>query len=148
MNIININPSDLSNIFWKKILDNSFMKSRTIQSEFFEKIDSLDSLRSQSSYNTGSISSTTAWQLFSVVLFFKPKKIIEVGSFIGKSTFSMALSADNYLAEGNCHIYCCDYSNEIHFPNMTKTKIMQFHKTSSTEMLRQLEGESIFDFIH
>ncbi len=148
MNIININPSDLSNIFWKKILDNSFMKSRTIQSEFFKKIDSLDSLRSQSSYNTGSISSTTAWQLFSVVLFFKPKKIIEVGSFIGKSTFSMALSADNYLAEGNCHIYCCDYSNEIHFPNMTKTKIMQFHKTSSTEMLRQLEGKGIFDFIH
>ena len=91
MNTINVNPNDLSNIFWKKILDNSYLKSMSIQSEFFKKIDELDNLRSQSSYNTGSISSTTAWLLFSVVLYFKPKIILEVGSFIGKSTLSMAL---------------------------------------------------------
>lgn len=148
MNTINVNPSDLSNIFWKKILDNSFLKSRSIQTDFFKKIDSLEDLRNQSSYNTGSISSTTAWQLFSIVLFFKPKIILEIGSFIGKSTFSMALSADYYLSDGGCQIYCCDYSNEIHFPNLTKTKITQFHKTSSTEMLRQLQALDMIDFIH
>ena len=71
MNTININPTDLSLIFWKKILDNSFLKKSTIQKDFFKKIDSLDELRLQSSYNTGSISSTTSWLLFSVILFFK-----------------------------------------------------------------------------
>lgn len=148
MNTINVNPNDLSNIFWKKILDNSYLKSVSIQSDFFKKIDELDNLRTQSSYNTGSISSTTAWLLFSVVLFFKPKLILEVGSFIGKSTFSMALSADNYIHEGNCKIYCCDYSNEIHFPNLTKTEIIQFHKTSSTKMLKELDSLDVIDFIH
>ena len=70
MNTININPSDLSLIFWKKVLDNSFLKKNTIQKDFFKKIDSLDELRLQSTYNTGSISSTTSWPLFSVILFF------------------------------------------------------------------------------
>lgn len=148
VNNVNINPNDLSLIFWKKILDNSFLKKKTIQKDFFKKIDGLDSLRIQSSYNTGSISSTTAWLLFSIVLYFKPKIILEIGSFIGKSTFSMAISADTYSPEGDCEIYCCDYSNEIHFPNLTKTKITQFHKTSSTEMLKQLRDVSIIDFIH
>ena len=145
---VNINSFDLSLIFWRKILDNSFVKMKTTQNNFFEKIDSLDSLRNQSSYNTGSISSTTSWLLFSITLFFKPKIIMEVGSFIGKSTFSMAFASDNYLPEGDCKIFCCDYSNEIQFPELTQTKIKQFHKTSSTEMIKQLEKNMIIDFIH
>jgi hypothetical protein len=145
---VNINSFDLSLVFWKKILDNSFLKTNTKQNNLFEKLDSLDNLRNQSSYNTGSISSTTAWLLFSITLFFKPKTIIEVGSFIGKSTFSMAFAADNYLFEGGCKIFCCDYSNEIKFPELTQTKIKQFHKTSSTKMITQLEMDMIIDFIH
>ena len=145
---ININSFDLSSIFWKKILDNSFLKIKPYQAEFFKKIDSLDKLRVQSSYNTGSISSTTAWLLFSIVLFFKPKIIVEIGSFIGKSTFSMALAADFNLTENSCDIFCCDYSNEIKFPNLAKTKIKQFHKTSSTEMFRELDVNLNIDLIH
>ena len=145
---ININSFDLSLIFWKKILDNSFSKIKPLQTDLFEKINSLDNLRSKSSYNTGSISSTTAWLLFSITLFFKPKIIVEVGSFIGKSTFSMAFAADNYMSEINCKIYCCDYSNEIKFPDLSKTKIKQYHKTSSTQMIKQLEKNMILDLIH
>ena len=51
MNTININPTDLSLIFWRKILDNSFLKKSTMLKDFFKKIDSLDELRVQSSYN-------------------------------------------------------------------------------------------------
>ena len=145
---ININSFDLSSIFWKKILDNSFLKIKPYQTKFFEKIDSLDKLRIHSSYNTGSISSTTAWLLFSIILFFKPKIILEIGSFIGKSTFSMALAADFNLTEGECDIFCCDYSNEIEFPNLTKTKIKQFHKTSSAEMFRRVDADLNIDLIH
>ena len=145
---ININSFDLSSIFWKKILDNSFIKIKPYQTKFFEKIDTLDKLRIHSSYNTGSISSTTAWLLFSIILFFKPKIVLEVGSFIGKSTFSMALAADFNLTECSCDIFCCDYSNEIKFPNLTKTKIKQFHKTRSAEMFRKLDVGLNIDLIH
>lgn len=145
---ININSFDLSSIFWKKILNNSFLKIKPYQAQFFETIDSLDKLRVQSSYNTGSISSTTAWLLFSITLFFKPKIILEIGSFIGKSTFSMALAADFNLTEYSCDIFCCDYSNEIKFPNLTKTKIKQFHKTSGTNMLKKLDTDLNIDLIH
>ena len=148
MKTININSTDLSLIFWKKVLNNSSLKQRTMQKDFFKKLDSLEELRLQSSYNTGSISSTTSWLLFSVVLFFKPKIIVEVGSFIGKSTFSMAFAADTYLKEYGCSIYCCDYSNEINFPNFTSTKIMQFHKKSSTEMFKYFGSEQKFDLLH
>ena len=73
------------------------IKKETTQTDFFKNIDSLDNLRDQSSYNTGSISSTTAWLLYSTTLFFKPEKILEIGSFIGKSTFSMAYAADKIV---------------------------------------------------
>tara|TARA_B100001057_G_C22791082_1_gene927621 strand:- start:294 stop:1010 length:717 start_codon:yes stop_codon:yes gene_type:complete len=145
---ININSFDLSLIFWKKILENSFSRIKPYQSNFFEKINSLDNLRSYSSYNTGSISSTSAWLLFSITLYFKPKIIVEVGSFIGKSTFSMAFAADDYISESDCRIYCCDYSNEIKFPDLTKTEIIQYHKTSSTQMIKQFEKSMIIDLIH
>lgn len=148
MRTININSIDLSTIFWKKILDNSFIKKLTIQKDFFKKIDSLEELRLQSSYNTGSISSTTSWLLFSITLFYKPKIICEVGSFIGKSTFSMAFAADTYSNEYACLIYCCDYSNEINFPNITSTKIKQFHKKSSTEMFKSIESDQNIDLLH
>ena len=80
--------------------------------------------------------------------YFKPQTILEVGSFIGKSTFSMALAADHYSNERNCEIFCCDHSNEINFPKLTNTKINQFHKTNSTDMFEKMNKDLKFDFIH
>ena len=148
MQSFNINPADLSSIFWRKILNNAFLKQKTIQLDFFKKIDSLDKLRKESDYNTGSITSSAAWSLFSVVLFFKPKIIVEVGSFIGKSTISMALAADFNIDQNKCKIYCCDHSNEIVLPDISDTVIKQFHKTSSTEMLKSFSTDIKFDIVH
>jgi len=148
MKKININPTDLSNILWNKVLENSAIKSEIYKKEFFSKIDSLEKLRTQSDYNTGSISSTTSWLLYSLIIYFKPKKIVEVGSFIGKSTISMALGADNYADEDISEIYCCDMSNNITLPKLAKTKIKQFNKTNSLEMLKKLDGNFSFDLMH
>ena len=60
----------------------------------------------------------------------------------------MALAADCYLPDGNCNIFCCDYSNEIVFPNITNTKIKQYHKTSSTNMLDQIDKNLVINLIH
>ena len=113
MQTIKINPADLSTIFWSKVLNNAFLKQKTVQKDFFTKIDMLDKLRKDSDYNTGSISSSSSWLLFSMVLFFKPQIIVEIGSFIGKSTISMALGADLNIDQNKCEIYCCDSSNIV-----------------------------------
>lgn len=148
MKNININPSDLSVIFWNKILENSYLKSEIYREEFFSKIDSLDKLRVKSDYNTGSITSTTSWLLYSLVIYFKPETIIEVGSFIGKSIISMALGADTYKEEYESKIYCCDMSNDITLPKLSLTKITQFNKTKSQKMFKELDGKHSFDLIH
>ena len=111
-------------------------------------VKQLDELRKQSDYNTGSISSSTSWLLFSIVLYFKPKIIVEVGSFIGKSTISMGLAADLNFKDNQCEIYCCDQSNKIIFPKFTTTPIKQFHKTTSTEMIKSFTSEKKFDIMH
>ena len=148
MQNFNINPDDMSVVFWNKILNNSFLKQQTIQKNFFKKIDNLDKLRKLSDYNTGSISSSASWLLFSIVLFFKPTLIVEVGSFIGKSTLSMALAADCNIDQHKCEIYCCDHSNEIVFPNISDTAIKQFHKTNSAEMFKSFSVDMKFDIVH
>ena len=148
MKKININPTDLSHVLWNKVLENSAIKSDIYKKEFFSKIDSLDKLRAQSDYNTGSISSTTSWLLYSLIIYFKPKKIVEVGSFIGKSTVSMALGADNYADEGISEIYSCDMSNNIALPKLAKTQIKQFNKTNSLDMLKKIDGNFSFDLMH
>ena len=45
-------------------------------------------------YNTGSISFAGSWSLYSWSKYFEPCKIVEVGTFIGKSTWSMAKALD------------------------------------------------------
>ena len=145
---VKINSDDLSNLLWNKILENSYSKKIINFTQFQKAIDDLNLLRSQSTYNTGSITLTTAWLLYSLVYFFKPKTIVEVGSFIGKSTFSMAFAADDYSNEFMTEIFCCDFSNHITFPNLTKTKINQFHKKSSTEMLSSFNKDKSIDLLH
>lgn len=149
MNSFNINSDDLSEVFWKKILESTESKKSFFFNDFIKKLEDLENLRKQSDYNTGSISHTSAWQLFSFVCFFKPKVILEVGTFIGKSTIAMALGADTYFNDHKTQIYSCDKDNEISLPNISKTKIYQFHKTTSTQMLEELEKKKIFlDLIH
>lgn len=147
MSSFNISSKDTTLIFWEKILSNSRIKQEIDFTLFLKKIDELEKLRSQSTYNTGSISTTTCWLLYSLVYYFKPKNIAEVGSFIGKSTFSMALASDAHSHEYLAIINCCDYSNKITFPIISDTKIKQFHKTSSTIMFNSIDDSSI-DLIH
>lgn len=150
-NYLRINPNDLSKIFWDKILSNSISKKVVIEKEFYNNIDQLDDLRHQLNHpatNTGSITSTTAWLLFSLTFFFKPKVIVEIGSFIGKSIFSMAYASDLYFKEYKTQIFCCDYSNKIIFPKITKNLIQQFHLTSSTKMLNEIEDKFKIDLLH
>tara|TARA_B110000967_G_C18611948_1_gene424422 strand:- start:154 stop:651 length:498 start_codon:yes stop_codon:yes gene_type:complete len=77
--------------------------------------------------------------------YFKPLKVIEIGTFIGKSTVSMGYGIDTYSDNGE--IVTCDMSNAINIPFEGKTKITQFMKKSSTEMLSELSGKYDLIFI-
>ncbi len=148
MHQINLNSNDITSILWNKILDNSFNLRQSYLSKFYEQIESLEKLRKDADYNTGTITSSSALLLYSIVLYFKPSVIAEVGSFIGKSTFSMAFAADTYKNNYETIIHTCDNSNDIDFPNLTSTKIIQYKKKSSTEMFSALDKSITIDLIH
>ena len=84
-----------------------------------------ETLREKADYNTGSISEKSGMVLRGLTEHFKPRIIVEVGTFIGNSTLSM--KAD--------HIYTCDMSNDCF---KDRPNITTFPKTSSMEMFRDL----------
>jgi hypothetical protein len=147
MEKIRINRSRLSDVVWRSIFESSSGQAASVRAELFQKSESLDDLRVHAAYNTGSIGSGAIWALFSACLFFKPKIIAEVGTFIGKSTFAMACAIDIAYKEGG-EIYTCDFSNSIDLNFATKTSVKQFQMKSSTEMFTVLAAENRrFDLI-
>jgi len=95
--------------------------------------DSLDLLRADADYNTGSIDHQDAKDLQQIVGHFQPKVVAEVGTFIGRSTTVMAQA----MPEGGT-IYTCDVSNDIKLPEISGGTIVQYPKKSSTEMFETL----------
>jgi len=142
MNTLNISTRRLSKIFWEIILSDTEELS-TKKDELNNFLKKLNELRKNADYNTGSISFSSAWCLYKLIRHFKPKRIIEIGTFIGKSTISMCQAQDDEDIK-EAEIFTCDFSNDITLPWNGKTKIYQFQKKSSTEMLKKLTGS--FDF--
>jgi predicted O-methyltransferase YrrM len=143
MNTINLSVRIISEIFWKKIFNEDELVTSSIKTKLFDDLISLEKLRDQADYNTGSISMAQAYTLYLFLKYFKPEKIIEVGTFIGRSTLSMANAIDTYSTNGVIHT--CDMSNNILLPWTGKTSITQYPKTKSLEMIKKLKDE--FDLI-
>lgn len=104
----------------------------------FQRLVRLDDLRDTADYNTGSISPAAAWCIYNLVRHFRRKRIIEVGTFIGKSTISMAAAMDDGGVAGE--IFTCDGSNDIKLPWDGRPQIHQFPKTFSGDMLQSIDG--------
>jgi predicted O-methyltransferase YrrM len=140
MEKIRINRMQFTEVAWSVIFENASSYACTLRPELFQKSEALDDLRKYADYNTGSITTGAIWTLFSACLFFKPKTIAEVGTFIGKSTFAMACAIDICYREGG-EINTCDFSNNIDLGFGTKTQIRQFPMKSSTDMFSALAKE-------
>ena len=141
-NYFNLSSRLLSGAFWDAVLGNSD-ENETEKRELLKKLKELEQLRIGADYNTGSISAASAWCLYSLVRYFGVTRAIEIGTFIGKSTVSIAAAMDRTSA--NSEVYTCDASNSLSIPKCTNTKVIQYEKKSSTEMLSNLEG--VFDFL-
>ena len=128
----------LSEAVWQRVLEASAFQLQSKRTWFFETVAKQDELRKHADYNTGSISASSSWLLYSLAIYFRPTLVAEVGTFIGKSTLSIALGLDEVTTHGEIHT--CDASNAIDLPTVAKTKIVQYKKTNSTEMFGRLTG--------
>ncbi len=132
-----------SEAFWRGVFaESDFYKP--IESQFAHESLGLESLRVQAEYNTGSISAFSAWGLFLLCRYFKVQRAIEVGTFIGRSTLAMAKAMNLH---GGGEIHTCDASNDITIPQQTPTRIVQYRKQTSTQMLNTVSGSFDFAFI-
>ena len=83
---INLSIRNVSKIFWEIIYLKKDLLKNDFREKLFDKLNNLENLRSLANYNTGSISLSSAFSLFLLIKHFKPMRIMEIVTFIGKST--------------------------------------------------------------
>ena len=91
-----------------------------------------DARRPLARFNTGSISLETGLLLRALGDWKKPRVVVEVGTFIGKSTVALAAAAER--------LYTCDKDNDC-LP--ATERIVTHPYTTSTAMLRRLAGDGV-----
>ncbi|MCD6059708.1 MAG: hypothetical protein K0S16_19 [Moraxellaceae bacterium] len=75
----------------------------------------LETHRAKMTYNTGSIALSAGVFLFMAANIFKPRVIVELGTFLGKSTLSLAQGAD-WGESAERHLYTVDKDNPCFLP--------------------------------
>lgn len=133
---MNISQHQFSKLFWNVIFSQFEYDRYKIAQNFSSELASLDGNREQAQYNTGSISLATSIALYALTKYVKPKVIAEVGTFIGRSTFSMAKGVASTNLK-DFEIHTCDYSNDIRLA-FYKENIHQYPLTSSQSMFSKL----------
>lgn len=139
-----LSPRVLGEPFWDVMLLPSDERGPE-RDRLLTQLAGLEALRDQADRNTGSISASAAWCIYSLVRHFRLSRAIEVGTFIGKSTLAMAAAMDDGGHPGE--IFTCDMSNALDLPWTGQTKITQFRSCTSSAMFDQLEGPFDFAFL-
>jgi predicted O-methyltransferase YrrM len=124
---LRFNRRQISRLFWE-----------TIESYHFHTLppdDYFEGLRDQATYNTGSLHREDMADVMDIVAYFRPTLIAEVGTFIGRSTYSLAVGSGDKAT-----VYTCDASNDIKLPPMPEgaARVVQFPNTTSTDMFKSL----------
>ena len=109
--------------YWDALID-QLPKDHVL--ELIRFMQQAEPLRKLAKYNTGSISLETMWLLRAACHYYKPKVIVEIGTFIGCSTY--ALQATDTL-------YTCDASNDC---LQSSDNVIVHPFTSSTKLLHKL----------
>jgi predicted O-methyltransferase YrrM len=149
MRTVKISNSLLSPAIWRLILSATAFHRQAGGARFFERLDDLEKLRRQAGKNTGSISVSSAWLLFSLASYFAPARVLEIGTFIGRSALSLALGAEH--AGAPCELHTCDLHNDMPLPAPAGSTIVQYGKMMSTDMLAQIAKQAPsprFDMFH
>lgn len=140
MNPIRISTYELSKSFWNKVFEQSSSWCAE-KNELFDTMRMLNELEKKAQLPTGSIPPFSCFALYCLARYFQPKNILEIGTYIGKSTLSMAQGIDREGVE----IHTCDVNNNLPLPSHTACKIVQYNKPSE-EMLDILLDNSQLPF--
>lgn len=129
MNTLRFNRRQISGLFW------DVMDEHTLPQYDIPDADHFDQLRQHADYNTGSLNEWDMVDLITIASYFRPKVIAEVGTFIGRSTYALAVGAGDMA-----QIYTCDASNDIPLPEMPERcpAIVRYPYQSSVEMFNKL----------
>lgn len=141
MNNVYLNEESISQIFWKNI--NAMIHTHFYKDKLEDIWEATNKIRNDFPPDiAGTIDKQTALELIAISKFFSPKRVCEIGTYIGRSAFCIATGAKNNLIE----LHTCDYSfdlfkitDELLKYNRDLSKIIYYGKTSSTEMFRQLQ---------
>ena len=110
-----------------------------LQDSPHEKIESIiynqNRMRVEANYNTGSLSYSDALDLYTIISYFKPRVVAEVGTFIGVSTHVIYEAC-----KGEVDIHTCDYSNDI---KIVLPLINQYPLTPSSVMFEKMRLKGI-----
>ena len=137
-----LNRSQFSDCFWTSIFDNGVWLQKEIENYHTHNYSLVEKRRAVADFNTGSISFATTVALSQAIVYFKPRVIAEVGTFIGRSTMAMA-HAGFISNVFDLNIHTCDLSNAIDIDVSNFCKLTQYKKTSSASMLQSLDREDI-----
>lgn len=129
----------ISEAVWTGLFEHSAPLHLSLAPQAFARLAQLDALRAESHFNTGSISTATQWALLALSYYYAPRVVAEIGTFIGKSTISIAMGVD--AAGTVSEVHTCDLSNSMLLPLVTQSRIVQYPATGSTEMLRTLQED-------
>lgn len=124
--MLNLNRKRLSRAIWDTLFDG-------LDDLPWHRLNDLEVL--DPSRQTGSTSNASLIALWAVKRYFRPKRVVEIGTYIGKSTF--------VLARGETEVHTCDMTHNFKLP--IYANITQYH-SSSTEMLAKLDGQ--IDHLH
>lgn len=139
--MFDISTHDLSAVFWNRLLR---LRAWDITNTVFLMLDvgqECEAHRDTMEYQTGSIPLSTAVWLNLLTTHLLPKRVFEVGTFIGKSTTAMA----NAMSEGT--MVTCDASNDFFLKPFENIELVGNPKTTSTAALaKQTEPFDLFFF--
>lgn len=129
MNTLRFNRRQVSGLFWDVMDEHSPPTFDLPNAEHFDR------LREHADYNTGSLNEWDMVDLITICSYFRPRILAEVGTFIGRSTYALAVGSGS-----DALIYTCDASNDIPLPEMPKRApaIVRYPYQSSVEMFNKL----------
>ena len=129
MNTLRFNRRQISGLFW------DVMDTQSLPQYDIPDADHFDRLRTSADYNTGSLNEWDMVDLITIASYFKPRILAEVGTFIGRSTYALAVGSGS-----DALIYTCDASNDIPLPDMPPdaAKVIRNPRSSSVEMFNRM----------
>src|SRR5215471_12852813 len=133
----NLSMHRLSAAFWETMFEGVYEQLPAVLPAILANYERCEKFRTESDYDTGSISVAAGVCLYALCRHFQVDRVVEIGTFIGKSTSSMALALARNGPDGAIHT--CDKDNGCFEPwQGFGCRVHSYPWKSSTEMLSEL----------